>query len=328
MRQSKLKKCHGENGYEGSASYRWVQASMHQFRSRNENMISPFTIISAVNMDEKCEADGPGDEENINENPPPLNNQDDPSEDSQSSGPVDEEHLVSDNVMDGEETGAPAEPDKDVAAASESRDDGFKMPEKSITANDKNKPGTSKQPPVKVKIGPSPKPNTFQNKTHKLSPAQQIQSQNIPLPYKEPEWGALSEVKYKFEVLKSGKIIDNIDLSSKSFYVFGRLPSCDITMDHPSLSRYHAIVQYCGVQNERKDKGWYLYDLDSTHGTIVNKVKAKPRVYQRLHVGHVVKFGGSTRLHILQVCQIFLSFLKQNSLCTLYWVNTCVMKQL
>ncbi|CAL1536937.1 unnamed protein product [Lymnaea stagnalis] len=124
-------------------------------------------------------------------------------------------------------------------------------------------------------------------------------SQN-PSNYQEPEWSGLSESKYSFDVLKNGSIIDTISLNDKPFYIFGRLPSCDVTLEHPSLSRYHAVVQYRTVATSNCDKGWYIYDLDSTHGTWVNKNKISPKEYHRLKVGYVVKFGGSSRLHILQ----------------------------
>lgn len=134
----------------------------------------------------------------------------------------------------------------------------------------------------------------------KLSPAEQMKQNQIPIPYKEPPWASVAPKPYAFEVIKNGTVVDTIKLNDKSFYVFGRLASCDITMEHPSLSRYHAVVQYCGTQGQH-DIGWYLYDLDSTHGTWINKFKVKPRIYTRLRVGYVVKLGGSTRLNVLQV---------------------------
>lgn len=138
-----------------------------------------------------------------------------------------------------------------------------------------------------------------QNKLGKISPAEQLKHSRVAVPYKEPAWGGVPQEKYAFEVLKNGAIVDTIKLEN-SFYVFGRLPSCDVTLEHPSLSRHHAIVQYCKTPNDEYEKGWYLYDMDSTHGTWMNKHKVPPKMYHRLRVGHIVKFGGSTRLHILQ----------------------------
>ena len=121
------------------------------------------------------------------------------------------------------------------------------------------------------------------------------------VPYTEPLWSGKAQENYSFEVLKNGSIIGNVPLSSKPFHVFGRLPSCDVTLEHPSLSRHHAIVQYSVIATETHEKGWYVYDLDSTHGTWLNKKKITPKVYHRLRVGYILKFGGSSRLHILQV---------------------------
>ena len=49
-----------------------------------------------------------------------------------------------------------------------------------------------------------------------------------------------------------------------------------------------------------KPAGFYLYDLNSTHGSFHNKNQCFPKTYYRLRVGHMMKFGGSTRLLILQ----------------------------
>lgn len=97
-------------------------------------------------------------------------------------------------------------------------------------------------------------------------------------------------------------------MTEKSFFVFGRLPACDVVLDHPSISRYHAILQYRSSTKSLSDNeqdplftsGFYLYDLGSTHGTLINKEKIRPKTYYRLRVGHMMKFGGSTRLFVLQ----------------------------
>ena len=134
----------------------------------------------------------------------------------------------------------------------------------------------------------------------KKSPAEVEREKSIPLPYKEPPWSGICEEHYTLEVLKNGVIVENINLSSKPFYVFGRLSTCDVTLEHPSISRYHVILQYRSFDENGVEKGWYLYDLGSTHGTFLNKQQVSSKTYSRIRAGHVFKLGASTRLLILQ----------------------------
>lgn len=104
------------------------------------------------------------------------------------------------------------------------------------------------------------------------------------LPYKEPEWSGLPDSSgkpYVLEVLKNGSIIETINISTKPYWVFGRLPNCDISMQHPTISRYHAVLQYREIPSENDPPGYYVYDLGSTHGTFVNgkNNKLKPKLY-------------------------------------------------
>nr|CAG4649982.1 EOG090X026V [Sida crystallina] len=133
------------------------------------------------------------------------------------------------------------------------------------------------------------------------SPAELEREKQIPLPYKEPQWSGVCREKYNMEVLKSGVIVTNVDLTTKPFYVLGRLSHCDVVLEHPSISRFHAVLQYRGseVQNS-EEKGWYLFDLGSTHGTFLNKQQVQPKTYCRIRAGHVFKLGVSTRMFILQ----------------------------
>ncbi|XP_019768741.1 kanadaptin isoform X2 [Dendroctonus ponderosae] len=123
------------------------------------------------------------------------------------------------------------------------------------------------------------------------------------LPYTEPAWSGLPETtgkNYVLEVLKEGKIIDYIDLMKKPFWVFGRMTNCDVLKEHPSVSRYHVLLQYRKDPSESEPQGFYLYDLSSTHGTFVNgRNKLKPKTYMRYRVGHVFRVGTSKRHYIL-----------------------------
>ncbi|XP_069997060.1 kanadaptin isoform X3 [Penaeus vannamei] len=131
------------------------------------------------------------------------------------------------------------------------------------------------------------------------SPAQQLVEKSVPVPYKEPKWSGVPNDNYSFEVLKNGTIVETIALN-KPFFVIGRLAQCDITMEHPSISRFHCVIQYRSVATEEASCGFYAYDLGSTHGSFHNKYQMKPHTYYRLRVGHMIKLGGSTRMMILQ----------------------------
>jgi hypothetical protein len=57
---------------------------------------------------------------------------------------------------------------------------------------------------------------------------------------------------------------------------------CD---ERQSISRQHAVFQF------RQNGECYLYDLGSTHGTLLNKRPLKPKAYVRL------RNGKSTQTH-------------------------------
>ncbi|XP_070429077.1 kanadaptin isoform X2 [Equus przewalskii] len=123
-------------------------------------------------------------------------------------------------------------------------------------------------------------------------------------PYREPPWGGPATAPYSLETLKGGTILGTRNLKGTSCCLFGRLSSCDVCLEHPSVSRYHAVLQHRASGHEGEcdghGPGFYLYDLGSTHGTFLNKTRIPPRTYCRVHVGHVLRFGGSTRLFLLQ----------------------------
>ncbi|PAA53363.1 hypothetical protein BOX15_Mlig021613g3 [Macrostomum lignano] len=138
----------------------------------------------------------------------------------------------------------------------------------------------------------------------------QQQQQQEGSSYIQPHWGGRCQGPYSLQVLKSGVEVQNLDLQGRSCLTIGRQSDCDLRLEHPSLSRHHAVMQYSGAadsasESEQTDStrypsGWYLIDLGSTHGTLVNKVKLPPQQYRRLRVGHVIRLAGSTRLLVLQ----------------------------
>jgi hypothetical protein len=61
----------------------------------------------------------------------------------------------------------------------------------------------------------------------------------------------------------------------------GRLQSCEIALDDPNISRRHALL------TKRAD-GWWIVDLGSTNGTLVNEALVKER---RLGSGDRIRLG-------------------------------------
>ncbi|XP_074753147.1 kanadaptin [Athene noctua] len=123
--------------------------------------------------------------------------------------------------------------------------------------------------------------------------------------YEEPSWGSLppAGAGYGLEVLKGGVALGSVRLEDGSWFLVGRLPSCALALEHPSVSRHHAVLQYrgAGCSPDGPDAaGFYVYDLGSTHGTFLNKMRVPPRTYCRVRVGHGLRFGGSSRLFLLQ----------------------------
>ncbi|KAL3526645.1 hypothetical protein ACH5RR_011301 [Cinchona calisaya] len=119
-------------------------------------------------------------------------------------------------------------------------------------------------------------------------------SSNVAVPYTIPPWSGPPCHQYFLEVLKDGSIIDQFDVYKKGAYMFGRVDLCDFVFEHPTISRFHAVIQF------KSNGEAYLYDLGSTHGTYVNKNEVKKTSYVELHVGDVLRFGHSSRLYIFQ----------------------------
>ncbi|KAK2968615.1 hypothetical protein RJ640_028262 [Escallonia rubra] len=113
-------------------------------------------------------------------------------------------------------------------------------------------------------------------------------------PYTIPPWSEPPCHSYSLEVLKDGAIVHQLDVHEKGAYMFGRVDLCDFVLEHPTISRFHAVLQF------KKNGDAYIYDLGSMHGTYVNKNQVKKKVYVELHVGDVIRFGQSSRLYIFQ----------------------------
>lgn len=209
-------------------------------------------------------------------------------------------------------------------------DNEFKVP---FTLDPKPKVVTKKPEPIDTGESTSEESTTKVVTATKEPDSAKVESEPVKLsstpkcPYSEPKWSQPpdSSLAYSFEILKGGQIVEEIkDLQTKAFWTIGKLPNNGIVMAHPTISRFHAVLQYrpevatnndsdssddeddktnptdSTAQKPKIEKGWYLYDLNSTHGSFVNKMKVPPKTYVRLRVGYMLKFGASTRNYILQ----------------------------
>lgn len=99
---------------------------------------------------------------------------------------------------------------------------------------------------------------------------------------------------YYLEVLKEGKILDQINLDKRR-HIFGRqIPTCDFVLDHSSVSRQHAAVV------PHKNGSVYVIDLGSAHGTFVANERLTKNSPMELEVGQSLRFAASTRTYILR----------------------------
>ncbi|CAN8000202.1 unnamed protein product [Ixodes hexagonus] len=76
----------------------------------------------------------------------------------------------------------------------------------------------------------------------------------VGVPYTEPPWSGVPDREYSFQVIKNGVIQASVALD-KPFLVVGRKEDCDVQMEHPSVSRYHAVVQFRAAVGEKSTSG-------------------------------------------------------------------------
>lgn len=134
--------------------------------------------------------------------------------------------------------------------------------------------------------------------------------QTIVLKYHEPPEARKPPPSqaWRMYVFKGSEIMDTIELSQRSCWLFGREAAVvDFLVEHPSCSKQHGVLQFRYVEkrNEFGDKTGkvkpYLLDLESANGTYMNGEEAPSGRYLELRDKDVLKFGHSTREYVLQL---------------------------
>ena len=70
-------------------------------------------------------------------------------------------------------------------------------------------------------------------------------------------------------------------------FTVGRAEECDLSLERPTVSRHHAVV-------EESDDRWFLEDRGSFNGTFLNGTRVQPGVRLPLRHGDRIGFGDET----------------------------------
>jgi len=125
--------------------------------------------------------------------------------------------------------------------------------------------------------------------------------------YSEPANACMPDKMWRLYVFKDSEKLKTWHLHRKSCYIFGRdKRHVDQTIDHPSCSKLHAVVQFRNKVSVNPHTGEtvltprpYILDLGSSNGTQINKDRIEPLHYYELLEKDVVNFGFSSRDYVL-----------------------------
>lgn len=129
----------------------------------------------------------------------------------------------------------------------------------------------------------------------------------VVLLHQEPPESRKPFQMWRLYGFKNGEPIDKpLYIHRQSCYLFGRERRvADVPLDHPSISKQHAILQYRLTEKEGADNMMhsavrpYLMDLGSANGTYLNNERIEGERYYELLERDMIKFGHSTREYVL-----------------------------
>ncbi|CAJ1458262.1 unnamed protein product, partial [Effrenium voratum] len=109
--------------------------------------------------------------------------------------------------------------------------------------------------------------------------------------YQKPSWaGKPSLSNLSLELIVAGEVRQRVELDVQQHDAFlvGREKNCDVVLEglEKMASRYHCILQ-C----KENSPEIYVYDLKSSHGTVVNGNQIDPMKFEPLRVGGQLKFN-------------------------------------
>mmetsp|Transcript_81147 Transcript_81147/g.225817 ORF Transcript_81147/g.225817 Transcript_81147/m.225817 type:complete len:800 (-) Transcript_81147:62-2461(-) len=110
--------------------------------------------------------------------------------------------------------------------------------------------------------------------------------------YTPPPWAGTPspEGEFAVELIVRGEVRTRVslDLKAHNCFCIGRAKSCDVVLEgiEPRASRFHCILQCKEGSPEL-----YVFDLKSSHGTLVNGRRIDPMKFEPVRVGEQLRFN-------------------------------------
>ncbi|KAI3388844.1 hypothetical protein SNEBB_005835 [Seison nebaliae] len=129
----------------------------------------------------------------------------------------------------------------------------------------------------------------------------------IVIKYNEPQEAMKPIKRWRLYVYRKEEELPYYQIHRKSAYFISQWRSlADIPVEHPSVSKQHAVIQFRCMDYRRKKDGKrskrilpYLIDLDSTNGTYLNGEKIEPQRFYELRESDSIRFAYSSREFVL-----------------------------
>lgn len=128
----------------------------------------------------------------------------------------------------------------------------------------------------------------------------------VVIKYSEPDDAQKPKKHWRIYPFKGKESLKPLHIHRQSGFLIGKHRGIvDIPVDHPSISRQHAVIQFRRVGYKRFDGSSghtvkpYLIDLESANGTFINGKKLDSSRYYELKEKDCITFAMSTREYVI-----------------------------
>ncbi|KAL3319897.1 Smad nuclear-interacting protein 1 [Cichlidogyrus casuarinus] len=121
----------------------------------------------------------------------------------------------------------------------------------------------------------------------------------VVIKYNEPSDARKPTEYWRLYPFKGKEALPILHIHRQSGFLIGRDRNiADIPMDHPSISKQHAVLQFRHVKGLTR---LYLIDLESANGTFLNNNRIESKRYYELKEQDMIKFGFSSRDYVVMI---------------------------